>query len=154
MKLRKILVYLAMGIAWGCTFFVVNGMIGTAIKGPSFLVPVINNFIPQALGAMLVGICCGSTAIIYREDRLSLGQQVTIHFVVGLGGYFGVAWKLGWLPIQNPRWLLSSIIIGIAVFVVIWTGFYLVHKKEAEQMNQKLKLMEDAVTERKAKKAD
>ena len=110
MSVKKVINYLFLGISWGCTFFVFTCLIGYLISGPAFLAPIVNNFPRQALGAVFVGIACGSTSIVYRIDRLSLGIQILIHFTLGMSGYFLAAFYLGWIPLEN-KWYMMTFII-------------------------------------------
>ena len=134
MSVKKVINYLFLGISWGCTFFVFTCLIGYLIGGPAFLAPIVNNFPRQALGAVFVGIACGSTSIVYRIDRLSLGIQILIHFTLGMSGYFLAAFYLGWIPLEN-KWY----ILGVLIFTALWSIFFYYNIREARKMNERLK---------------
>lgn len=130
------------GISWGCTFFVLTALIGYLTAGKAFLEPILEDFAAQALGAMLVGIFCGSTAIVYDIERLAPGMRIFIHFTVGLGGYLCVAYKLQWMPVDNFGHILAFILTGVFVFMIIWAAFYFHNRREAQKVNKRLKELE------------
>ena len=63
--------------------------------GSTFLEPLMENFVMHAVGAMVVGVCCGSTSYVYKIESLSLRKQIAFHFTIGLGGYLLIAYKFG-----------------------------------------------------------
>ncbi len=140
--LKKIIHYLFYGISWGCICFVLTGLIGYEIAGSAWLEPVIADFPRQAFGSMLVGICCASSAIFYTLKRFPLWAAVLIHFGVGLGGFFSVAFWLGWMPLQAGWQVISFILIGVFSFVCIWAVFYFYNRHEAEKLNKRLRELE------------
>lgn len=140
--LRRIIHYLFEGIAWGCTFFVVTGLTGVLTAGDAFLQPIMDSYVEQALGSMFVGICCGSTSIVYTFKKLAWWQAIGIHFLVGLSGYFAVAFKLGWIPNTGGLPVLFFVVFGILVFTVIWAVFYVINKRETKRVNERLKEIE------------
>ena len=135
--------YLLYGISWGWSFFVLINIIGYLAAGQRYLEPLMENFVSQALYAALVGIACGSTSIVYTFDRLPWAAQIAIHFVVGIGTYFAVAFTQGWIPLMNVWSAVIFIVIGILIFAGIWSGFYFFNMAEARRVNEKLKQMEE-----------
>ena len=135
---KTICKYLFCGISWGCAFFVFVNLIGTAIAGDSFLIPVRTDFVRQALGAIIVGIFSGSTSIIYLYKKMPLWLQVVIHACIGLSSYFIVACHLGWMPSDSLRSVILFIICGILIFSGIWLGFYMYNKQETKKVNRRL----------------
>lgn len=144
--LRKIFKYLFGGIVWGCTFFVLVNLIGAFTAGDRFLYLVREDFVRQALGAILCGVFCAFPAIVYTFDRLPYGLQVGIHFAVGLTGYFVIAYKLGWMPMQGVGQIAGFIGIGTGIFFAIWFGFYLFNRIEAKRVNERLRQLESEET--------
>ena len=86
-----------------------------------------------------MGIACGSTSIVYRIDRLSLGIQILLHFTLGMGGYFLAAFSLGWIPLENKWYMMVFIILGVLIFTAIWSIFFFYNKREEKKMNERLK---------------
>lgn len=140
--LRKILKYLFGGIAWGCTFFVLVNLIGAFTVGEPFLYLVKEDFVRQALGAMLCGVFCTFPAIVYTFDRLPYGLKAGIHFGVGLTGYFVTAYKLGWMPVRSVGQVVGFVGLGTGIFFAIWFGFYLFNRIEARRVNERLRQLE------------
>lgn len=139
---KNIIKYLAFGIAWGCSFFVIIGIVGELISGESFIRLIYENFIPNALGAVAVGILCGSSAIVYTIPKLSLSGAIAIHFVLGLGGYFSIAYLLNWMPRENIIYSIIFVLIGLIIFVFMWLGFFMYNRREARLLNMRLKELE------------
>ena len=68
---KLVIKYILYGISWGCTSFVIMCLSYFAWGGEDILMQICKDFARQALGAMIVGIACGSTSIIYQFDRPS-----------------------------------------------------------------------------------
>lgn len=143
--LKKILQYLFYGIFWGCTCFVLTGLIGYEIAGKAWLEPIMADFTRHAVGGMLTGIFCASSTIVYTVKRLPLWAAILIHFSVGLGGYFSIAFRLGWMPVQTGWPLAAFILIGVSVFACIWAGCYFYNRYEARKFNRRLRELEKEV---------
>lgn len=132
--------YLWRGISWGCTFFVFTCLVSALMGNALFLTAVMSNFPKQALCAMLTGIACASSAVVYTFEKLPRVLQVSLHFAIGLGGYFLVALWAQWIPLEagtGPVLLFAA--IGVFTFAGIWLGFYLHNRREAKKLNAKLK---------------
>lgn len=145
--------YIFFGIAWGCTCFVFTCLIGSAVGGQEFLLQVFNDFARQAGGSVLVGVACGSTAVIYQVKCLSRALQILIHFAIGIGVFFPTALTLGWIPFYPSRlpYTILQFLISCSIFAVIWLCFYLFNRSEAKKINnklQELKKMPEALKKR------
>ncbi|SCJ94721.1 Protein of uncharacterised function (DUF3021) [uncultured Eubacterium sp.] len=136
--LKRILKYLFYGVSWGWNFFIIINIIGVMTFGDLFLKPTMENFVHQALGAALVGICCGTTAIVYTFEKMQFWQQIGIHFFVGLTGYFTVAYKFGWMPVTDEFHIATYILLGILIFAAIWSCFYFYNRHEVKKVNRRL----------------
>ena len=132
----RIFRYLFFGIAWGCICFVFTGVAGVLVSGEAFLEPVTHDFVAQAMGGVVVGICCASTAIVYTFDRLPAWLQIGIHFTVGLAGYFSVAFRSNGCP-QKRGAHCASFCWSRHIYR-IWLGFYLAARREAAKVNARL----------------
>lgn len=88
--------YILYGILIGCTSFVIMCLSYSMGGGEDTLMKIFDDFTRQSLGAILVGIACGGTAIVYQFDRPS--------FFVENNNTF-----LRW----NGRFLLHSHLFGL-----------------------------------------
>lgn len=154
MKKRKEIIirwikYLFYGISWGWSFFVLINVIGCLSAGKEYVEPVMENFVSQAMYAALVGIACGTTSIVYTFEKLPWAAQIAIHFVVGIGTYFAVAFTQNWIPMVNVWSAVIFVLMGILVFAAIWAGFYFYNRSEARRVNEKLMQMENEEAEAK-----
>lgn len=140
---KKVVGYILYGIAYGCTWLVLVCFVGNLVIGEAFLTQVMGDFTRQVLGSVAVGLGLGTTSIVYRFERLSLWQQVLIHFGVGMSIFFPVAFGLGWIPPLSGVSLVWAILMGVVIFFVIWSGFYLYYRGEAKRMNKRLQEMSD-----------
>ena len=147
-NVKLITKYLLYGISYGCTFFVINCWLMYLTDGAAALMPVMQNFSQQAAGAILTGIACGSTAIVYKFDRLPLRYKVLIHFVIGIGTFYPMAIYLKWIPFYPGDILYTAIqlLITCGIFAVIWLAFFLYEYIEAKSINKKLKEISDKDT--------
>lgn len=135
---RRILRYLLFGALWGCGCFVFSASIGSIIMGEQWIISVAKDFTEQVTGSVLVGICCASTSIVYTFESLERWQQISLHFTIGLTGYFVAAYRLNWMPKGNIEYSIAFVIFSSVMFVTIWMCFYLFYKWEAKKMNRRL----------------
>lgn len=140
---KRILKYFIIGISWGCTFYVLTLLTGVLTVGNAFLEPIVNDFVRHTVGAILVGILCGTTSIVYTFARLPMWSRIAIHFSVGISGYLAVAWHLRWIPVETGIRLLISVIIAICIFTAIWSVFYFINRSEAKKVNKRLQELRD-----------
>lgn len=136
--------YLLYGISIGCTFFVIMCLSYSVLGGDDVLEEVLRDFTRQALGAMIIGVACGSTSIVYRFERLSLLCKTAIHFCVGMGVFYPAAISLGWIPFFPDRVLLTVLqfLFSCVIFIGIWFCFYLANRSEAIRINRRLRELE------------
>lgn len=136
--------YILSGISLGCTSFVIMCLSFYVGGGEEFLREVFEDFGRQSAGAMLVGIACGGTAVIYQFERFSVMVKTIIHFCVGMGVFYPVALLLGWIPFYPDRigYTVLQFLVSCCIFMVIWFGFYLFNRNEAKRINERLREME------------
>lgn len=136
--------YIYFGISYGCTFFVLICLAFFAVGGEASLSPVLKDFTGQALGAIAVGIACGTTAIVYQFHRLSRLAQTAIHFCIGMGVFFPTAIHLGWIPFYPERamYTVMQFLFSCGIFTAIWSCFYFYNRREARRINNRLKELE------------
>lgn len=142
--IRLAVKYLLYGIAMGCTSFVVMCLSYALFGGEAFLAAIFLDFARQASGAMLVGIACGSTAIIYQFERPARSLKILLHFCIGMGVFFPISLRLGWIPFHpdRPLFTLLQFLLACGIFLLIWSFFYLFNRKEADQINKRLRELE------------
>ena len=136
--IKLIMKYLVYGIAWGCLWLVAI-CVAMDLFFPEVMQMLMENFTLHAIGSIIIGIGSATTPIVYEFDRMRKWLQVAIHAGVGLGTFFTVGFTQGWLPMASSAAIAFSVVSGVIVFFVIWTGFYLYGKHEAEKINEKLK---------------
>lgn len=137
--IKRVLRYLLYGIAWGSVAFVLINSVGVIVTGNKWLLPLMDNFLAQVLGCEIAGICSASAAIVYTFKKLARWKQISIHFAVGLTGYFAVAYKLKWMPVQSIGGSVLFILLTILLFIAIWLCFFLASRHDVKKMNQRLK---------------
>lgn len=140
--------YILYGISLGCTFFVIMCLSFYIGGGEEILKAICEDFARQSIGAMLVGIACGGTAIIYRCGRLSGLAQTAVHFCVGMGVFYPVGIHLGWIPFHPDRILLTVLqfLSSCAIFILIWSCFYLFNRRDAKKINERLRELSQDTT--------
>lgn len=122
------------GISWGCTIMVLIGIIFVLFGQSPF---VGENYIFQAVCAMIVGIGYSVPSIVYENEQLSLGMKFLIHMGTGSIIYFPIAYFAGWLPTQMGRGvMILCVIFMIAISFLVWLGFYLYYKRECKNINK------------------
>lgn len=143
--IKLFITYILFGISLGCTFFVIMCLSYFIGGGKDILMQIFNDFGRQATGAMLVGIACGGTAVVYQFDRPSAFWKIVIHFCVGMGVFYPVAIYLGWFPFHPDRIMFTILqfLFSCGIFMVIWFCFYLFNRNEAKIINKRLKELEE-----------
>ncbi|MCM1118896.1 MAG: DUF3021 domain-containing protein [bacterium] len=144
-QLVKLVVkYILSGISIGCTFFVIMCLSYFVVGGETLLLPIVRDFARQSMGAVIVGIACGGTAVVYQFDRPSGIMKIVIHFCVGMGVFYPTGIYLGWIPFFPDRIFLTILqfLFSCVIFVGIWFCFYLFNRNEAKRINQRLRELE------------
>ena len=137
--MKNIIRNVLFGIAWGCTFFVIMGII-FATKDVDASMFSGKEYIKQALCAMVVGVGFSLPALIYNNEKMAKGLQVLIHMGTGLVIYFVVAFYAKWIPVeQGISITIFTVLTAIILAFVIWFCFYMHYKNQAKEMNQKIR---------------
>lgn len=139
---RLIIRYLIRGIAWGCTYFVFYCLFLFFWQGKDLLLAVAEDFPKHAVGAILVGLGYGFPAILYELERPALLTKAIIHFFVGTTTFFSIASYLAWIPLQSSRHIILEVFTSCVSFAAIWSGFYLLRRREARRINNRLQELE------------
>lgn len=136
--------YILYGISIGCTSFVIMCLSYSVLGGEDTLMQIFEDFTRQSVGAVLVGIACGGTAIVYQFDRPSYFWKIIIHFCVGMGVFYSTALYLGWIPFYPDRKIIMVLqfLSSCCIFMAIWCCFYLFNRNEAKKINKRLKKLE------------
>lgn len=136
--------YILYGISIGCTSFVIMCLSYSIGGGEDTLMKIFEDFTRQSLGAILVGIACGGTVIVYHFDRPSYFWKIIIHFCVGMGVFYSTAIYLGWIPFYHDRKIITILqfLFSCGIFMAIWFCFYLFNRNEAKRINKRLKELE------------
>ena len=143
-KVKLIVKYLLCGISLGCTFFVIMCLSFALWGGEELLTEICRDFARQSTGAMIIGIACGGTPVIYHFDRPSGFWKVLIHFCIGMGVFYPTAVNLGWIPFYPDRIVLTVLqfLSSCGIFMVIWFCFYLFNRNDAKKINKRLRELE------------
>ncbi len=141
---KLVIKYILYGISWGCTCFVIMCLSFLIGGGENALMPIVKDFARQSVGAMLVGIACGGTAVIYQFNRPSEFAKVIIHFCVGMGIFYPTAVYLGWIPFYSdrPLYTVFQFLFSCGIFMAIWFCFYMFNRNEAKRINERLRELE------------
>lgn len=142
--IKLVIKYILSGISLGCTFFVIMCLSYSIWGGEDILMLIYKDFTRQSIGAMIIGVACGSTSIIYQFDRPSYFFKILIHFCVGMGVFYPIAIYLGWIPFYPDRMIYTVLqfLFSCGIFAIIWSGFYLFNRNEAKRINKRLKELE------------
>lgn len=135
--MKKIIGSIYGGISWGCTIMVLIGIVLSLMGKNPFLG---DNFITQAVCAMVVGLGFCVPSLVYQNDRLSLGMQALIHMGVGLTIYFPIAFYAQWIPTEfGATGILLSIFFMTFISFAVWFAFYIYYRKECSDINKAIK---------------
>ncbi len=142
--IKLVIKYILSGISLGCTFFVIMCLSYSIWGEEDILLLISKDFTRQSIGAIIIGVACGSTSIIYQFDRPSYFLKILIHFCVGMGIFYPIAIYLGWIPFYPDRIIFTVLqfLSSCGIFVIIWSVFYLFNRNEAKRINKRLKELE------------
>lgn len=135
----KVIKLLAGGAAWGCTVNALVALIGYGMIGNEWFTGTGKPYPLQVAAAVLVGIAFSLPSIVYESERISKIGKVAIHMGIGFLVFLPTAYFMGWMPLQSVGFMASF--IGLALFFsfLIMFAFYIFYKKEAEEINKKIK---------------
>ena len=137
--MKQVIIYTLRGIVMGCTIFIIIGIAFDIAYNGSFNM---NSwyFTKMAVGSMITGIAFNLPALVYKTEKLSIGLKILIHMGIGLATYIGVAFYVGWIPVQAGAWMAAiAVASAILVSFIVWAGFYFYYKNEAKKINAKIK---------------
>lgn len=92
----------------------------------------------DVIGIYFFGAICGLLSIIYSVDRIPLPLQLFIHLFGGIVSFLTVAYLNQWLPLEIAP-LVSSIMIFVIIFLIIWFMFLISNIQLSKKVNAKLK---------------
>lgn len=132
------------GVFWGWTCMAAMMTAVWAAAGAAGLEPMTRDFSRQVLWAALVGVGFTLPAVLYRLDRPALSVKILIHFGVGMGIFFPVAFSLGWIPYApgSPWQAMLQLAIGAGIFFAIWSVFYFANRYEAKRINARVRQLQ------------
>lgn len=86
---------------------------------------------------VIFGAIIGGLAFIYDNKNFSIIQKLTIHLGGGFLTFLGVAYINQWFTfnLEILFWVALQFII---IFFIIWTGYYIVNKRDIQKINEKL----------------
>lgn len=118
-----------------------SGLLGMMIGSLIFLVIGVfftdDSVRSMILGVLVMSLLFGLLSQVYNSS-LALLSSVLIHLFGSYLVFIGVAYFFNWFPF-NPWIVLSSTIIFVVIFMIIWTIYYFVEKKRIAKMNEQLK---------------
>lgn len=143
-NVKLVIKYILFGISMGCTFFVIMCLSYFTFGGKDILMLIFKDFARHSIGAMIIGVACGSISIVYQFDRPCLLLKVIIHFCVGMGVFYPLAIYLGWFPFYPDRivFTILQFLASCFVFMIIWLCFYMFNRNEAKRINRRLRELE------------
>lgn len=145
---KLVIKYILYGISLGCTFFVIMCLSYSIWGGEDVLMMIFKDFTRQSVGAMIIGIACGGTSVIYQFHRLSVFWKIMIHFCIGMGVFYPMGIYLGWIPFYPDRIILTALqfLFSCGIFMIIWFCFYLFNRNDAKKINKRLRELEQDST--------
>lgn len=129
MKIIKTLIVYAMyGIMVGATMYLLVMMTGVHV----FSVTPVNIVALFVLSGLI-----GLLSRLFDGDRLSFIQQLSIHFVATFVLVVAVNAVMHWHFLSTDTWVRFGLIF-LAVYFVVWLGWYVQTRLTADSMNAQL----------------
>ena len=94
----------------------------------------------MVIASVIVGLGFGVPTMVYKSDKLPMPVKVLVHMGIGCIIYTIVAFSVGWLG--GAASVTQGILIAciqLAVAFIIWFCFMRYYRKEADEMNKKIK---------------
>lgn len=93
----------------------------------------------MAIGTVIVSLGFSIPSLVYDNEKLSRGLQILIHMGIGCTLMLITASIVGWIPTEyGISGIVIFVIIELIVAFLIWFGFSLYYKKEANRLNEHL----------------
>lgn len=131
--MNKLFKTILMGLSIGFTIFAVLGVFFDVLAGNTYL-------LKMAIGTVIISLGFSIPSLVYDNEHISRGLQIFIHMGIGCTVMLITGFFVGWIPTNLG---ISGIIIFVLIELVsaflIWFGFSLYYKKEAEKLNKQLK---------------
>lgn len=138
--MKKYIKNTLMGISWGLTVNMIFLVVAVAVNA-DFLKSIAQyDFIKYAICSAIIGLGFWVPSVIYDKPNLSLPVKSIIHLGIGYIVYVITALFAGWIGAgYGAIATIISLAISILFTLLIYSCFYLYHKKEAAIMNSKIK---------------
>lgn len=136
--MNKLFKTILTGLSLGCTIFTLCSVLFDAIGGGTFL---LENWslTKMVIGTVIVSLGFSVPSLIYENEKLSRGLQILIHMGIGCTLMLITASIVGWIPTEyGISGIIIFVIIELIVAFLIWFGFSLYYKKEAEMLNEQI----------------
>ncbi len=94
----------------------------------------------MVIASIIVGLGFGVPTIVYKSEKLPTPVKVLVHMGIGCIIYTIVAFSVGWLG--GAASVSQGILIAciqLAVAFIIWFCFMRYYRKEAKDMNDKIR---------------
>lgn len=129
--MRKMtLKYLLLSVYISVTLSIIIWLIGGLLFDPH------TTYGPALLGVVIVGAAIGVGSVLYSVMNNTFVAAL-LHVLISAIVFSIVAYVLNWFP-QNIVSILVNLVIFVAIFFAIWTGFYVVNRRKVENVNREL----------------
>lgn len=126
--IKTLIVYAMYGIMVGATMYLLVMMTGVHV----FSVTPVNIVALFVLSGLI-----GLLSRLFDGDRLSFIQQLSIHFVATFVLVVAVNAVMHWHFLSTGTWLRFGLIF-LAVYFIVWLGWYVQTRLTADSMNAQL----------------
>ncbi|WP_210124483.1 MULTISPECIES: DUF3021 domain-containing protein [unclassified Staphylococcus] len=92
----------------------------------------------DVIGIYFFGAICGLLSMIYMVERIPLPLQLFVHLFGSIIAFLTVVYLNQWLPLEVAP-LVSSTIIFVIIFLIIWLFFLISNIQHSKKVNAKLK---------------
>ena len=136
--IKTIIKHLIYGIAGGCILFVM-WIIFMDLVGYEGLQNFFDHFTVNALSFIAIGAGFSMSSLVHEIKRLSLWLKIAINALVGFSIFFLVGHNTGLLSVESLINIVFYAAIAAVLFIAVWFGDYLINRRDAKKMNEKVK---------------
>lgn len=141
MNMKDLLKSIVISIGMALAIFSFVGIIFDVTGGGVYTLENYS-YTKMVIASVIVGLGFGVPTMVYKSDKLPMPVKVLVHMGIGCIIYTIVAFSVGWLG--GAASVTQGILIAciqLAVAFIIWFCFMRYYRKEADEMNQKIKSM-------------
>lgn len=136
--MKKLIELSIKGVSAALVCFSLFGVVWNLINGGDYILTDYA-YTKMVLGAVVVGLGFSIPGIVYESPNLPYVMKIVIHMGIGCAIFLATSFVVGWIPASfGIKGCVVVIAAEIGVSFLLWFGFSLYYKKQAQKMNERI----------------